>query len=437
MRTFEARDGRTVEAEFVEFLVPERRRDPDSPLIRLAYVRFLSTSENPGPPLVYLAGGPGGSGSRTAQGSRFDLFMAMREVADVIAFDQRGTGASDPLPSCPHASRVPYDEAGTRERLTEMAREVAERCAAFWQAEGVDLGAYTTTASADDLADLRDVLGVPRIDLWGISYGTHLALATMKRHPDLVRRAVLAGVEGLDHTLKLPSDQLALLREIGERSGDAEFVDRMHRVHERLHATPAQVPFTLRDGTVDTLALGAFEVQIIASSYLTGPGTSMQLPSIYQAMEAGDYSAFAGTAPYWPRSLRMRAMSVAMDVASGASAMRLDQIRREAALSPLSDAINFPAPVWTDVLDIDDLGPAFRSAFTSDVPVLFISGTMDGRTPVRNATEARLGFPNSTHLILDGAGHSDPLFLSTPMIETQMKAFLRGELVAHQTVSVW
>ncbi|MEM6337922.1 MAG: alpha/beta hydrolase, partial [Bacteroidota bacterium] len=137
MRTFEARDGRTVEAEFVEFLVPERRGDPDSPLIQLAYVRFLSTSENPGPPLVYLAGGPGGSGSRTAQGSRFDLFMAMREVADVIAFDQRGTGASDQLPSCPHASRVPYDEAGTRERLTEMAREVAERCAAFWQAEGV------------------------------------------------------------------------------------------------------------------------------------------------------------------------------------------------------------------------------------------------------------------------------------------------------------
>src|SRR4051812_12553132 len=80
--------GEKVDAELGTFLVPENRSDPDSAKIELAFVRFKSTSKNPGNPIVYLAGGPGGSGVGTAKGSRFPLFMAMREVADVIAYDQ-------------------------------------------------------------------------------------------------------------------------------------------------------------------------------------------------------------------------------------------------------------------------------------------------------------------------------------------------------------
>ncbi|HEX8922871.1 MAG TPA: hypothetical protein VF766_15460, partial [Pyrinomonadaceae bacterium] len=93
---FENGKGEKVEAELGVLLVPENRRNPQSNLIELAFVRFKSTAQNPGAPIVYLAGGPGGSGTGTATGSRFSLFMAMREVGDVIAFDQRGTGMSKP-----------------------------------------------------------------------------------------------------------------------------------------------------------------------------------------------------------------------------------------------------------------------------------------------------------------------------------------------------
>src|ERR671921_342969 len=88
--TFETTRGEKVPAEFGTLLVPEKRGNPDSNLIELAFVRFKSTAKNPGAPIVYLAGGPGGSGIGTAKGSRFPLFMAMREIGDVIAFDQRG-----------------------------------------------------------------------------------------------------------------------------------------------------------------------------------------------------------------------------------------------------------------------------------------------------------------------------------------------------------
>jgi len=91
-RVFESASGQKVDVEFGELTVPENRQKADSRLIQLAFVRFKSTSKNPASPIVYLAGGPGGSGIAAARGTRFPLFMAMREVADVIAFDQRGVG---------------------------------------------------------------------------------------------------------------------------------------------------------------------------------------------------------------------------------------------------------------------------------------------------------------------------------------------------------
>ena len=60
--TYESDKGEKVESEFGTLLVPENRSNPESNLIELAFVRFKSTSKNPGPPIVYLAGGPGGSG---------------------------------------------------------------------------------------------------------------------------------------------------------------------------------------------------------------------------------------------------------------------------------------------------------------------------------------------------------------------------------------
>ena len=96
---FEARDGRKVEAELGTLMVRENRDNPDTRILKIKLVRFKSTSENPGSPIVYLAGGPGGSGIAAARGSRFDMFMALRQMGDVIALDQRGTGMSDGFPN--------------------------------------------------------------------------------------------------------------------------------------------------------------------------------------------------------------------------------------------------------------------------------------------------------------------------------------------------
>ena len=97
---FTANSGESTPAYEGFIQVPENRNNPHSRLIRVNYVRFPATVADPGPPIVYLSGGPGGSGIQTAKWRRYPLFQALREFGDVIALDQRGTGKSNDVEAC-------------------------------------------------------------------------------------------------------------------------------------------------------------------------------------------------------------------------------------------------------------------------------------------------------------------------------------------------
>ncbi len=105
-------DGQKVQAFEGSIHVPENRSDKNSRLIPLHYLRFPATGKSPGSPIIYLAGGPGGSGIATVSypGFRFPLFMALREFGDVIALDQRGTGKSSTAPECTSQQSLPVNQ---------------------------------------------------------------------------------------------------------------------------------------------------------------------------------------------------------------------------------------------------------------------------------------------------------------------------------------
>lgn len=435
---FENDQKQKVDAEFGTLLVPENRSNPQSNLIELAFVRFKSTAKNPGPPIVYLAGGPGGSGIFTAKGSRFPLFMALREIADVIAFDQRGTGYSKPNLGCFDRLALPLDVAPTREAAIKELRENSKSCASYWRdIQRVDLTGYNTNENADDLEDLRKALGANQISLWSISYGTHLAFATMRRHPQSIARAILAGTEGPDHTYKLPSniqkhleDLAAVIKAdpvVGKEIPD--FLGLMKSVFDRLDAHPETVEITDPQTKLKVkVIVNKFVLQYIVANNI-GTTVTARFPALFYRAAKGD---FTNPAQVWLSQTRSEigsAMSYMMDCASGWTAARRERIAREAKGTLLEDIFNFPFPDVCTEWNAPDLGDAFRAPLRSDVPVLFISGTLDARTPISNAEEYRTGFPNSTHIIIEGAVHSDPLFLSSPKIKDGMMEFLRGQPV--------
>jgi pimeloyl-ACP methyl ester carboxylesterase len=129
-------------------------------------------------------------------------------------------------------------------------------------------------------------------------------------------------------------------------------------------------------------------------------------------------------------------MYYCMDCASGASPGRLERIAAEAARpgSLVGDALNAPFPEVCDAWPVADLGEGFRSPITSDVPVLFVSGTLDGHTPPANVEDLLPGFTHASHVVVDNASHQY-LELSPPAVKQLMVRFLRGEAIDSQVIT--
>ncbi|MEO1014658.1 MAG: alpha/beta hydrolase [Pseudomonadota bacterium] len=427
---FRANDGQETDAFEGALQVPENRSDPNSRFITLRYVRFPSTRAKAGPPIVYLAGGPGGSGVATAKWRRFPLFMAMRQFGDVIALDQRGTGASDAPEECVSSVVVPAAERTSDAAFADLHRQSARECAAFWAAQGVDLAGYTTAESVADLDALRRHLGAEKMSLWGISYGSHLALAAMKAMPERIDRVVIASVEGLDQTVKLPSRTDDYFARLGETAGVDDLPALIRRVHERLDADPQMLDLKSPDGESVPYLLHRRDMQMIASAMIADPERALMLVRLYQAADAGVYDPIAQVLGRFAKPgapISWRAMPLAMDRASGVSDARLARVREEAKASLLGDYLNFPMPHIIDELVDLDLGPAFRRDPQSDIPTLVLTGSLDGRTYPAGQEDATAGLKNAVRVRVDGAGHN--LFMASPDVQAVMEDFMRGEPV--------
>ncbi|MEM9836182.1 MAG: alpha/beta hydrolase [Bacteroidota bacterium] len=442
--TFISAAGDTVLAELGSFQVPENRQRPEGKQLNLKFVRFKSTNPKPGPPIVYLAGGPGGSGINAAKYNRFKLFMSLRSVADVIAYDQRGTGLSDGPPRYRGGWMLDQEQPLTLEAARPSIVKATLEAATYFKESGTDLSAYNTNENADDLNDLRIALGAEKLSLWSISYGTHLALTTLKRHEAHLDKLILAGVEGYDQTVKMPLDQQRLLETIDSllkaspvtASHFPDFLGDIEKLLAQLEQEPAIIkakhPFF---GVMQDVAFGKVECQILLASSLRGPATFTDMPLAVQEMLNGDFSRVEEFA-FYPKMGNYRGMNMGMDLASGISKERRALLETQAATTLLGDVINFPYLIEYDALPDLDAGEAFRVPYTSEIPVLCISGTLDGRTPPNNAVETLRYLPNGKHLILVGAGHSDPLFLSSPRIEAVMLDFLNGKKVQDETIQL-
>jgi pimeloyl-ACP methyl ester carboxylesterase len=436
---FETTDGAKVDAELGRLVVPENRSVPQSNESELAFVRFRSTSGKPGPPVVYLAGGPGGSGTATARGPRFSLFMAMREAGDVIALDQRGVGLSKPNLECREPLAYPLDRPANREEMLDLYRERSRACAHFWKEQGIDLAAYNTVENADDVEALRRALGVEKISLWSTSYGTHLALAVIRRHERSVHRALLAGTEGPDHTLKLPASVRRQFEEIAQlyRSDPEvgpflpDLLGLLNTLCARLEEQPVTAAVTDPEtGQEVPVTVGSFDLQLFAASVLGRIDAIQAFPAVAYAMSHGDFTPLGRFAMSQRRAPLGSAMSWVMDCASGASDERYSRFRREEEEFPIGGLIDFPFPDVCDAWGRPDLGPAFRTPVRSERPVLFMSGALDGRTPIGNVEEICPGFPNSVHVVIENTAHGDHLLLSSPRTEEVMVRFLKGEPVS-------
>ena len=401
-----------------EFRVPANRADSPAGTLTLRYVRIQSTAAEPGAPIVLLAGGPGDSGIRVVSTMPAAILEELLAIADVIAFDQRGTGVSDPAkPLCPPGELLPRDRPFDPEATREVLKNRLATCLEGTAARGIDVRGLTTDESADDLAALAATLGVKKLMLMGVSYGTHLALATARRHPGLVDRMALAGVEGPDDTLKLPSRVEQILEAIAA-SRRPTLVSEIRQLRTRLAAEPARYTFP----TGRTIVLGEWDLQRWVADALDSEAEMDAMMAAVPQLLDQDYTVLGRWALTYrvPRALNL--MNLVMDCASYASDDRLDRITSEAKTAVLGDAINFPLPDLCGLPGLPRSPDSYREPVRSNLPALLISGSLDGRTPPANAAAVAETMPNARTMVIEGASHD---LLRRPQTMKAIMAFLR------------
>ena len=445
---FETKDGKKTDA-FSGFLqVPENRSNPGSRKISIHYVRFPATGNQSGSPIIYLSGGPGGSGIATAKlpNGRFPLFMALREFGDVIALDQRGTGLAKDTPECLSSQATSMTEAQTDDEVTALHRLAAKECTAFWQKAGIDILGYTTVESAHDLNALRLHFKAKKVTLWGISYGSHLAFAALKQYPHHIDKVVIASAEGLNQTVKLPAQSDAYFDRVQQAintqaSSSALYPDikaLIKRVHAQLEAKPLPLKLTQKDGSELDFLFQKQHLQALASGMVADPHPFLGvLLKLYSSLDVGNVemlNAVLKRGYFHDNRIRFEAMPFAMDIASGITDERLKQVEAQAKTSLLGLALNFPMPQLNRQVPNLDLGDQFRANPQSAVPTLLLSGTLDGRTFPEEQNEAASGLTNLQTVTVKNAGHN--LFMSSPEITKVIKEFLAGKPVSHTIITV-
>ena len=248
--TIETQTGEAAEVQSGYLVVPENRSDDTGRVITIPYHVLKSKSNTPGPAVFLLAGGPGSSGiSKLHQRSVFESASFYQEFADVVAFDQRGTGRSQPNLMCRTQETIPDGQIISFDTNIAVWRQRAMDCKEGCDSKGIDLTAYNTDENAADVNDLRIALGYDKIILVGGSYGTHLGFHVMRKYPDIVDRAMFSGIEGPDHTYDVPSEKLATLKRIAkaiEASGvysaripEGGLLAALQTVLDRLREEPA------------------------------------------------------------------------------------------------------------------------------------------------------------------------------------------------------
>jgi pimeloyl-ACP methyl ester carboxylesterase len=370
--------------------------------------------------MMYLSGGPGGAGVI----EMIDVLLEVPQLIDdftVLGFDQRGTGRSGAL-------RCPALEHDPRLRSTKAGEECARRL-------GPKRAFYTTPDSVEDMEAIRKAAGAQKLTLFGISYGTELALAYARAYPNRVERMILdstvdpdesdpfglAGFRAMAPTLRAlcpdacrgisadPGADLAALtaklRAVPLRGQRYDARGQRRRGTVR----PTAIADLMYDADYNPALRAGLPMAVRAALdhddaapllRLLAASSRYALPSNPREFSAGRYATVCEETPLpWPRGTPL--------------ADRFAVARARALALPPSAFFPFDAEVaYADEIDLclrwPDPGrpPRPTGAPYPAVPTLLLQGEEDLRTPPETSAHIATLIPGAQRVTVPGVGHA-------------------------------
>ena len=418
-------------------VVPENRHAKGSRSIRLPFI--IEKSRNPAAPedpVLFTAGGPGGS---SLSGARRRANQPLLDDRDLILFEQRGTHHAQPslvAPGIDEALRSGWATQVDGRPVSSKVRKALASAAAAFKAEGVDLAGYTTEQSAADIADLRRLLGIPALNLYGVSYSTKLMLTVLRDHPEGIRSAILDSVLTPESSWdeEAPANILEVLRRAlaaGQRDESLRVAcegleTRFLKLLSAADRRPVQIRIrNPRDGSPLVVRLGAAGLMNCVYAGLEQAGSIRPMLLAMDAATRGDFQLLAPMLEEDLGSSQGAAWGMRLAVWCNEELPfeRSSRIRHPAGLpKELRGFVQTAVPM--EALDAWPQGhPDAREnePVSSPVPILIVSGEFDPDTPEKWARAALAHLPNAHLMTLPGMSHA-PLF-THPEAARIMKAF--------------
>jgi pimeloyl-ACP methyl ester carboxylesterase len=395
-------------------LVPERRDRPDGRMLELRVMILPARGARVEPdPLVFFNGGPGLSTMAYAGYASWAL-DTLRHTRDLLLVDMRGTGNNAPL-ACDlyrDGNRLaPY-----LEPMFPLAR--VRECAAALSRRA-DLTQYTTEAAAQDFDDVRAALRIERVNLYGASYGSRLALTYMRLFPSHVRRAVLLSVsppgapvgrvfaratqQALDSAFVSCAASSSCRRDVPDPRND------IAALLARLRAKPAEVRlWNARRLSTETVTLTAHAIaELLWVESYSPDALRRVLPLVHQAVATSDYTALAQRLAAESRARRAgRREGLMLSVICAEDAPRLSPGDANDAQTLLGAPVVMDLLAACSVWPRGSVTPDFAKPFVSSIPTLLISGGRDPVTPHELADSTATTLSRSERYLDPTKGHA-------------------------------
>jgi len=446
-------------------IVPESRAGNPADTIRLAVAVFHSTSSNPAPdPIVFLQGGPGGEAIELSANGYEVVVEPFISERDFVVFDQRGTGLSMPSLKCDELNKVYFQDIyGTIENSTrELVYENALfSCSGFHRSNGINFQAYSTVENATDLRDVVQLLGYQKVNLFGVSYGTRLALVTMRNHPEIVRSAILDSVVPVEMNLlrEYPNSAKSALTKIFEtcmvdvecNTAYPELEKVFWELVNQLDARPVTLTTSAYPiGTVTETVDGYYLISVVLGLARNDVFINTIPQTIYR-VKNGDYTTL---------TLAQYALPYAFDGINPAlyiSTMCREHVlaSSQEELKEISNSLDIDELIWRPFYgSFEEMYDACKSwgaagpdlgendAVVSDIPSIIIEGSYDPATPPFMGKQVAQNLANSFYFEFPNAGHVPSLdnpkgcamkvvleFLKNPLIEPNRECVNKIEAV--------
>ncbi|MCP5096126.1 MAG: alpha/beta fold hydrolase [Chloroflexi bacterium] len=409
--------------------VPEDHQQPDGATIRIAIAHIKDQSDDHQPdPVIVLSGGPGQKTlmDTVAIAQILEPFHPHR---DLILFDQRGVGSSEPSLDCPEFVDALFDnlDESNPSMQAQSSYNAILACRDRLVAAGHNLSVFTTWQNSADVDAIRVALGYEAINLYGGSYGSHLAQAVMRDHPNAIRSVIIDSVYPLEASLfvDVATSSATAIQHLLDVCAEDEachnaypnLEEALFAIVDQLNAEPLPITITnpVDGNSYDSFLTG----EVVVQNLRTFLYDTMAIPLLPQAIfdvHNGDYELMTRLtsiklARFDRLSTGMEISVICTDDLIGKTPQ--DMIDNLAALPPQLAGNTNPDDIRSYGIfaicsdwPIVEAESWVKEPVVSDIPTLVLSGEFDPVTPPKYAQEAAEHLSNSYVYEFSGVGHN-------------------------------